>query len=741
MANVQNCTSDTSGDGGDGHGNINSGIIGSYNNLSGSPHVDAGGYRIGLGISPYGRVASTKIFNNAGSYSLDKCGWTNESVLERSRMNGASITSNSWGDSAALGDYNTDARDYDVFTRDASGSVAGLQPMLHVFSAGNSGSGAGTVTAPGTAKNVMTVGATENVRDELTADGCGISSANNADDIIYFRPAARPTTGESSRTSWRPAPTCRARPPRAPTMTAGACAGTGSAKTTTIRTAQTLYTWSSGTSHSAPAVAGAAQLAWEYYKRALRAGVTPSPAMVKALLLNSTRYLTGASANDTLPSNNQGWGDANLGMLTDGVPRRLIDQADTGAILGTTGGVYILSSQVSNNTRPVRVTLVWSDAPGPTTGGVALVNDLDLEVTVNGVVYKGNVFSGRNSVTGGSFDRRNTVENVFLPAGTSGPVQVRVIAYNIAGDGVPSNGDATDQDFALVVYNAGDFPGLVATAVQRSITTGDGDVLIDAGETVSVSVTLQNVGSATATGVGGQLSVQSGNVSLINGASGYPDLAAAAEAVNQAPYTFTVNDGVTCGSSIRLQHVVTYNGTQHYTHTLNFLVGAGLSAPVVNYPYTGGATAIPDNSTITLTLPVSQAGPVDDLDVRVNLNHSYDQDLVLTLVSPAGTQVLLSSGNGSNGDNYTDTIFDDEASTVITAGTAPFTGSFRPEGLLATVDGEPATGQWQLRIDDTMNLDTGTLLGWSLDVTGLITGSCDNPTKMYLPNLAAGADQ
>ena len=69
----------------------------------------------------------------------------------------------------------------------------------------------------------------------------------------------------------------------------------------------------------------------------------------------------------------------------------------------------------------MRVTLVWSDAPGPTTGGVALVNDLDLEVTVNGVVYKGNVFSGRNSVTGGSFDRRNTVENVFLPAGTERP--------------------------------------------------------------------------------------------------------------------------------------------------------------------------------------------------------------------------------------------------------------------------------------------------------------------------------
>ena len=81
------------------------------------------------------------------------------------------------------------------------------------------------------------------------------------------------------------------------------------------------------------------------------------------------------------------------------------------------------------------------------------MNNLDLEVTVGGTTYKGNVFSGSSSVAGGSADLKNNVESVFLPAGTSGNFTVTVRATGIAGDGVPGNADTTDQDFALVIYN------------------------------------------------------------------------------------------------------------------------------------------------------------------------------------------------------------------------------------------------------------------------------------------------
>ena len=453
-----------------------------------------------------------------------------------------------------------------------------MQPMLHVFSAGNPGPGAATVDSPGTAKNVLTVGATENVRDEMTFDGSGIGAADNADDIASFSSRGPADDGRIKPDIMAPGTHVQGPASQSPNYDGWGVCGNGFGDRRYYPDGQTLYTWSSGTSHSAPAVAGAAQLAWEYYKRVLRPGVNPSPAMLKALLINGARYLTGVSANDTLPSNNQGWGDANLGTLTDGVPRRLVDQADPGVVLGASGQLYTLTSQVSSITKPLRVTLVWSDAPGPTTGN-AYVNDLNLEVTVNGVVYRGNRFSGRDSITGGSFDSKNNVENVFLPAGMSGQVQVRVIAQNIAGDGVPSSGDGTDQDFALVVYNVGESPTLIASAIDRSIIGGasDGDVLIDAGETVSVSVQLQNIGSAAATGVSGQISILSGNASPGNGASAYPNMAIQARGSNLTPYTFDVNPGVPCGSSVLLQHVVTYNGTVQYTHTLPFLVGSAIT--------------------------------------------------------------------------------------------------------------------------------------------------------------------
>src|SRR6185369_6984096 len=116
---------------------------------------------------------------------------------------------------------------------------------------------------------------------------------------------------------------------------------------------------------------------------------------------------------------------------------------------------FTLSGSVARADQPFRVTLAWSDAPG-TTAGSPWVNDLDLEVSIGGVTYLGNVFSGAESAPGGAADIKNNVESVFLPAGTTGDFTITVRASNLAGDGVPGNNDPTDQDFALIVYNASD---------------------------------------------------------------------------------------------------------------------------------------------------------------------------------------------------------------------------------------------------------------------------------------------
>jgi len=172
--------------------------------------------------------------------------------------------------------------------------------------------------------------------------------------------------------------------------------------------------------------------------------------MIKAFLVNSTTYLTGKGGGDDLPGSNQGWGLLDLGQAFDGVPRMLLDQSQ---ILERTGQVYLIHGHVADSSSQFRVTLAWTDAPGSPAAN-PVVNDLDLQVDVGGKTYLGNNFSGSFTATGGSADRHNNTESLWLPAGTTGDFVIRVIAANITGDGVPGNSNPLDQDFALVVYNA-----------------------------------------------------------------------------------------------------------------------------------------------------------------------------------------------------------------------------------------------------------------------------------------------
>ena len=134
------------------------------------------------------------------------------------------------------------------------------------------------------------------------------------------------------------------------------------------------------------------------------------------------------------------------------------------------GQQRVITGTVSDISKPVRVTLAWTDTPGPTSGN-AFVNNLDLEVTVGGNTYKGNVFSGAFSATGGIADTRNNVESVFIPAGVTGTFVIKVKATNIAGDGVPGNAQPLDQDFALVAYNVTEAPLPVISGGATAITS------------------------------------------------------------------------------------------------------------------------------------------------------------------------------------------------------------------------------------------------------------------------------
>ena len=197
--------------------------------------------------------------------------------------------------------------------------------------------------------------------------------------------------------------------------------------------------------------------------------------MTKAYLLNSARYLNGVGRQRHAAFQQPGHGRDEPG---DGVRRRQPAAARPvagGQVHRQRPEPHLQRQHPRHAASLFRVTLAWTDAPGSTTGN-AYKNDLDLTVTVGGNTYKGNVFSGANSVTGGSADPRNNCESVFLPAGVSGDYVVTVTAANINSDGVPNDGDALDQDFALVVYNT----RRLTVALPPSATEGD-DVLSNAG--------------------------------------------------------------------------------------------------------------------------------------------------------------------------------------------------------------------------------------------------------------------
>jgi hypothetical protein len=430
-----------------GHGFLNAHIVGGFNSGTGSAFEDASGFNYGLGIAPWARVGVTAIFGNSAS---SPAAWENTAYGQ-----GARISSNSWG-FINLFRYDSNAQQVDSVVRDAQSGVAGNQQMIVIFAAGNDGSGSNTVSSPGTAKNIISVGAGENFR-QTGNDGCGIGNtgADSANDIIGFSSRGPVNSaggdGRVKPDIVAPGTHIEAGIPQSNYDGSSVC-------NQFFPAGQTLYGWSSGTSHSTPAVAGGAALLYQFF---LNSGLAaPSPAMAKAFLMNSAAYMTGVGAGGNLPSNSQGMGRMDLGRAFDATPRLIADQTTT---LGATGQTFQVTGSVATTSQPFRVTLAYSDAPGPTTGA-PFVNNLDLVVTINGQTYRGNVFSGANSTTGGAADPRNNAESVFLPAGTSGNFTVTVSAANIAGDGVPGNADTTDQDFALVIYN-----GTTAAPTQPTI--------------------------------------------------------------------------------------------------------------------------------------------------------------------------------------------------------------------------------------------------------------------------------
>ncbi len=409
------------------------------------------------GVAPEAHLVFQELeFSMWGFLPWDTCLLTGLSVgiptiLQDAYDYGARIHSNSWG--AAV------AGDYDDFAQQVDDWAWNRKDMTILFAAGNSGVDANndgvvdldSMASPGTAKDCITVGASENNKPVPAPNpdsGTWADFGFTADPIAGDNTADEPY-GMAAFSSRGPTDDDRIKPD----LTAP---GTWIASVRSIyarydgwgNPIDANYMYMGGTSMATPLTAGAAALVRDYYND-VAGQANPSSALIKATLINGAFDMTPGQYGQgqyleipPRPNNVEGWGRVDLQhSLFPDAPRTWWFDDHTAGL--STGEQVTYSDgpdtplYVTDSGEPLRVTLVWTDYPGAVSANPTLVNDLDLEVIApDGTHYYGN---------GLQWDRRNNVEGVDIDSPLLGAYTVIVHAYNVP---------QSVQPYALIVSGA-----------------------------------------------------------------------------------------------------------------------------------------------------------------------------------------------------------------------------------------------------------------------------------------------
>ncbi len=119
--------------------------------------------------------------------------------------------------------------------------------------------------------------------------------------------------------------------------------------------------------------------------------------------------------------------------------------------------------------------------------------------------------------------------------------------------------------------------------------------------------------------------------------------------------------------------------------------------------------------TVTSRITFLNDLPVSDVDITLDVEHSFLADLVISLTSPFGTTVILTS-NSCGELTDIDAVFNNEGNSFTCSGTPGISGTVRPLGSLASFNGESTLGEWVLEIRDTAPADGGALNAFSLEI-------------------------
>ena len=347
-------------------------------------------------------------------------------------------------------------------------------------------------------------------------------------------------------------------------------------------------------------------------------------------------------------------------------------------------------------TAPVDGTLSGSEAVTITIRnfGTSDISNIPVSYTVDGGTPVNEVYTG--TITSGM-----TANHTFA---TNADLSTEGQTYNIAA----TTNLAGDQDILNDPYNenvthvfANDIGAIAITGPMSGQGLGN----------ESISVTLENFGAAAQSNFNVSYTINGGTPVVEN----VPGPLAAGATM---PFTFaTQADMSTLGiydvvvsTELVADAVVANNSTT--AQVAHFSCSSDQNTTVQTIGPNNGTVT---NSVITVTNDIS----ISDVNVTVNIQHTWVGDLEIVLVAPdTTTEVQLFNQTGGSDDDFVNTIFDDQAATPIASGTAPFTGSFQPVGDLSTFNGMSSLGDWTLRITDNADGDGGQLTDWTLELCG-----------------------
>ena len=375
---------------------------------------------------------------------------------------GADLHTNSWGsndasayttDSEAVDEYIWDHKDFTIFfSAGNEGTDANSNGVVDLYSMGS----------PATAKNSVTVGASENNRPTFTYTWAGAWPADFPASPINSDYMADDITGLAAFSSRGPVLDYRYKPDVVAPGTFIASTRSSMASETGWGEIDANYMYMGGTSMATPLTAGAAAIVRQYYTDVR--SYTPSAALIKATLINGAtdiypgQYGTSTTQEipTTRPTNVAGWGRVNIqNSIFPTAPRAMTYEDQITGL--STGASDVYTYQITSSAEPFRVTLAWTDYPGSPAANGALVNDLDLTITgPSGTIYYPNNALASGGTPSATYDRVNNLEGIDIASPTTGVYTVTVSGYS-----VPQG----PQPYAMVV--SGIFP-MVNTAPTLS---------------------------------------------------------------------------------------------------------------------------------------------------------------------------------------------------------------------------------------------------------------------------------